>query len=111
MMPHLRDLIADELRRNDQAGPGPVSDGEYLADADAILRIVRDFRADQEGWRPADRDSIRELETVVRAARDKAHWLAVHRRMRMARHMESLLDAVYQMAVDLGGRHQRKEHL
>lgn len=36
--------IADELRRNDECGPGPVSDQEYLADAAAIVRIVNEHQ-------------------------------------------------------------------
>jgi hypothetical protein len=39
----LREKIADELARNDECGPGPVSRQEYLDDAAAILRIVAEF--------------------------------------------------------------------
>lgn len=35
-------LIAAELKHNDECGPGPVSEAEYLDDAQAILRIVRE---------------------------------------------------------------------
>lgn len=41
----LRDVLADELARNDACGTGPVSRGEYLADADALIRIVREHDA------------------------------------------------------------------
>lgn len=51
----LRERIAAELKRNDECGPGPVSDMEYLDDADAILRIVRQH--DKAATR-ADRVSV-----------------------------------------------------
>lgn len=58
-----------------------------------------------------DRESLQELESMLRTARDRAHWLAVHRRMRMARHIEEQLDTLLRMAYDLRGRHQRGEPL
>lgn len=39
--------IAEELRRNDECGPGPVSRGEYIDDAAAILRIVGEHNEDE----------------------------------------------------------------
>lgn len=44
-----REKIADELAYNDECGPGPVSRQEYLDDADAILRIVREHEAGERG--------------------------------------------------------------
>ncbi len=38
--PGLRERVADMLAENDAAGGGPVSRGEYLADADALLSLV-----------------------------------------------------------------------
>lgn len=49
----LRKRIADELRRNDECGTGPLSDDEYMDDAAAILRIVIE---DQNRYREALED-------------------------------------------------------
>lgn len=59
-------LIADELRRNDDCGPGPLSEQEYLDDAAAILRIVQAHPKIAAG-----RDRYREaLERVTEAYDD-----------------------------------------
>lgn len=42
-----------------------------------------------------------ELAAIVRQARDRAHWLSVHRRMRLAGHIEDLLSAVLRMCFEL----------
>jgi hypothetical protein len=57
----------------------------------------------------ADRAAIDELEDMLRQARDRAHWLAVHRRMKLARHIENQVEASLKLAYDLRGRHARKE--
>jgi hypothetical protein len=52
----LREKIADELAHNDECGAGPVSWQEYLADADAILRIVAEHGPSPERNTEAGRD-------------------------------------------------------
>jgi hypothetical protein len=45
------DAVARELKHNDECGPGPVSEAEYRADAEAIIAAldrVRDARRDDE---------------------------------------------------------------
>lgn len=44
----LREKIADELARNDECGPGPVSRQEYLDDAEVILSMIRTYGGTQE---------------------------------------------------------------
>jgi hypothetical protein len=53
------EAVVRELKHNDECGPGPVSDAEYQADAEAIITVlhrVRDARGDDEaaGDRPCD---------------------------------------------------------
>lgn len=57
------------------------------------------------------RAELDEFVEMLRTARDRAHWLSVHRRMKLAGHVEDLLKVAYQMVVDLQGRHARKEPL
>lgn len=74
--PSLQARIADELRHNDECGTGPLSDGEYMDDAAAILRIVLEHKDDALiGSGPinmliAERDRLRAaLEPFVEAGR------------------------------------------
>lgn len=112
-MANLRDMIADELKRTDECGgiSGLVSDDEYLADADALVNVVRTWQAEQRGWAVTDRPTLDELVNGIHDLRAKARWLGVRRRMHMAKHVEEILDVAYRLALDLRGRHQRKEPL
>jgi hypothetical protein len=56
-----------------------------------------------------DREEIEALILVLRDARDKAHWLAVHRRMALAAHVEQGLLLLLDMMYDVSGRVARKE--
>lgn len=58
-----------------------------------------------------DRSDLEELETMIRRVRDRAHWLNVHRRMRLAGHIEAGADVLLRLCYDLRGRHARKEPL
>lgn len=57
----------------------------------------------------ASRESIEELEEMLRTARDRAHWLNVHRRMGLASHIETGLDMLLRLTYDLRGRVARGE--
>jgi hypothetical protein len=59
----------------------------------------------------SDRDTLDELEELLIHARNKAHWLHVHRRMRLAGHIEDLLKIALRLCYDVAGRHARKEPL
>jgi hypothetical protein len=63
----LREKVADALAHNDACGPGPVSRGEYLADADALLSLIADG---VEGTKSSD--LMAELEkSMLRAECDR----------------------------------------
>lgn len=88
----LRELIAAELARNDQCGAGPVSEGEYLADADALVDLVRD---------------VLTSDVVVEAA-DRAYRFA-------RKDNETMRDAIraaiaYAIRTSVGFASSRKEH-
>lgn len=61
-------------------------------------------------WRAEDdRSGLDELAEMIKTARDRARWLAVHRRMGLARVVEGSLDVLYLLVVDMRGRYARKE--
>lgn len=56
-------------------------------------------------------DNIEELVQLLRQVRDKAHWLNVHRRMGLAKHIEQGADLLLRITWDLQGRRARGEKL
>jgi hypothetical protein len=67
------------------------------------------MNADDKERRAQDRAVVREIEELLRDARDKAHWLVVRRRHDLAAHIEHQCDATFLLAVDLRGRVTRGE--
>jgi len=59
--PSLLAKIADELRHNDECGPGPLSDDEYMDDARAILRIVDEHETVQRDRLRAENERLRAI--------------------------------------------------
>jgi hypothetical protein len=74
----LREEIADLLAYFDQCGPGPVSRGEYLEDADDILKLVVLEEAER-----AELEVLRDLKArVIGFGGDDytiAPWIDIHR--------------------------------
>lgn len=56
---------------------------------------------EEEQARAADRDLVKEMEDDLRKVRDRAHWLGVHQRMDLAKHIEDVINAALSMTYDL----------
>lgn len=70
-------------------------------------------RAREREERHAQREGtdIEELVAMLQAVRDRAHWLHVHRRMGLAKHIEQGADLLLRITWDLQGRRARNEPL
>lgn len=84
-----------------------MSDIEY----DTFRRPSESTTEREQRHREEEPDQLDELIEMLRDVRDRAHWLAVHRRMKLAEHIELVAAALVHMAVDLRGRRARGEKL